>query len=277
MSKGYERIKSCIDCIRKKTDFKPEVALVLGSGLGEYGNNLEIEAEINYKDLPDFPVSTVSGHEGKFLFAYIEKVPVVIMKGRVHYYEGYSMEDVVLPIRMMGLLGAEILILTNAAGGVNLSFKPGDFCVITDHISLAIPNPLRGENLTELGPRFPDMSNLYDRKLREEISNVGKELGIPLKEGIYMQCMGPSYETPAEIRALRNLGVDAVGMSTVCEAIAAGHMGMRVSGISCITNMAAGILEQPLNHEEVQEVANRVKKSFEKLITEIIKKTTEAK
>lgn len=274
MSKGYDKLTKCVSIIRKKTDFKPVTALVLGSGLGEYGKKLDLVAEISYKEIEGFPVSTVVGHDGRFLFGYIEEVPVVIMKGRVHYYEGYSMEEVVMPIRIMGLLGAKNLILTNAAGGVNLDFVPGDFCVITDHISTAITNPLIGENIEELGPRFPDMSDIYDKELQQVIVKAGKDLEIPLKKGVYMQCSGPSYETPAEIRMLRTLGVDAVGMSTVCEAIAAVHMGMKVCGVSCITNMASGILDKPLNHKEVQEVADKVKNTFEQLITEVIKKTT---
>ena len=192
------------------------------------------------------------------------------MKGRVHFYEGYEMSDVVMPVRIMGLLGAEKLILTNAAGGVNQSFAPGDLMMITDHISTFIKSPLIGPNVEELGTRFPDMSHVYDMELCEKIRQAAGRTGITLREGIYLQCTGPNYETPAEIRMIRTLGADAVGMSTVCEAIAARHMGMRVCGISCITNMAAGILDQPLNHREVQETADRVKDSFERLITEVI-------
>lgn len=264
------KLKKCVDSIQQKTDFKPELALVLGSGLGEYAKNMDIVAQVSYSEIEDFPISTVSGHEGKFLFGYVKKIPMVIMQGRVHYYEGYSMSDVVLPTRVMGLLGASKIILTNAAGGINLDYKPGDFMLITDHISTNVPNPLIGENIQELGVRFPDMSEVYDRKLRQKIKNAAKKVGVAMKEGVYIQFSGPSYETPAEIKMARILGADAAGMSTSCEAIAARHMGMKVVGISCITNMAAGILKQPLNHEEVQQVADQVKETFEHLITEAV-------
>ena len=257
MSKMYEKLQKCVSIIREKTDFVPEVALILGSGLGEYARNMDVKAEVPYSEIEGFPVSTVAGHDGRFLFGYVEKVPMVIMKGRVHYYEGYDMTDVVMPIRIMGMLGAKKVILTNAAGGVNLDFQPGDLMMITDHMD-------------ELGTRFPDMSHVYNPELCEVIRKAAKKLNVPLKEGIYVQCSGPNYETPAEIRAFRGMGVDAVGMSTVCEAMAANHMGMKVCGISCITNMAAGILDQPLNHKEVQEVADRVKTTFERLVTEIV-------
>lgn len=271
MSKMYEKLKKCTDIIREKTDFVPEAALILGSGLGEYAKNMDVRAEVPYAEIEGFPVSTVAGHDGRFLFGYVEGVPMVVMKGRVHYYEGYDMADVVMPIRIMGMLGAKKVILTNAAGGINMEFKPGDLMMITDHISTWVPSPLRGENVEELGTRFPDMSRVYDRELQDVIRGAAKRLGISIREGIYVQCSGPNYETPAEIRAFRGMGADAVGMSTVCEAIAANHMGMKVCGISCITNMAAGILDQPLNHTEVQEVANQVKGTFEKLVTEIIR------
>lgn len=248
----------------------PEVALILGSGLGEYAKNMEVKAEIAYSEIDGFPVSTVEGHDGRFLFGYIQGVPTVLMKGRVHYYEGYSMTDVVLPVRLMGLLGAKKLILTNAAGGVNMDFKGGDLMMITDQISTHVPSPLIGANQDELGVRFPDMSYIYDLELCEKIRKAAKKLHLTLREGVYVQCSGPNYESPAEVRMLRSQGADAVGMSTACEAIAAHHMGMRVCGISCITNPAAGILDQPLSHEEVQESAQRVKDSFEKLITEVI-------
>lgn len=271
MSKMYEKLERCMAVIRQKTDFVPEVALVLGSGLGEYAKNMQIEAEVPYADIEGFPVSTVAGHDGRFLFGYVQGVPTVIMKGRVHYYEGYSMEEVVLPIRLMGMLGAKKLILTNAAGGANVTFEPGNLMLITDHISFAVPSPLRGQNVDELGTRFPDMSRVYAEELCGKIRDAAKKLGITLREGTYAQCSGPNYETPAEVRLLQMLGVDAVGMSTVCEAMAANHMGFQVCGISCITNMAAGILDQPLNHEEVQEVADQVKDTFESLVTEIIR------
>lgn len=270
MNTVYEKLVKCTEIIRQKTDFKPEVALVLGSGLGGYAKHMDIKAEISYAEIDGFPVSTVAGHDGSFLFGYVKGVPMVVMKGRVHFYEGYEMADVVLPTRIMGMLGAKTIILTNAAGGINLDFQPGDLMMITDHISVAVPNPLRGANLEELGARFPDMSHVYDQELCTKLEAAAEKLGIGLKKGVYLQCSGPSYETPAEIRMFRTLGIDAVGMSTVCEAVAARHMGMKVCGISCITNMAAGILDQPLDHREVQDVADRVKDTFEKLVTEMI-------
>lgn len=270
MNAIYEKLQKCTEIIRGKTDFRPEVALILGSGLGEYAKKMDVKAEVLYSDIEGFPISTVVGHEGKFLFGYVEGVPMVIMKGRVHYYEGYPMSDVVLPIRIMGMLGAKTIILTNAAGGVNMEFKPGDLMLITDHISACVPSPLIGPNLDELGARFPDMSKVYDPKMCETIRQVARKQDVKLKEGVYHQFSGPNYETPAEIRMSRSMGADAVGMSTVCEAMAARHMGLTVCGISCITNMASGILDQPLDHTEVQEVANRVKEKFENLVTGLI-------
>ena len=268
----YERLLKCWEEIRKRTDFRPQVGIVLGSGLGGYADNMEISCEIPYREIPGFPVSTVQGHDGKFLFGYVKNTPVILMKGRVHYYEGYPMEDVVLPVRLMGLLGADTVILTNAAGGINRTFQAGDLMLITDHICIAVPNPLRGENIDELGTRFPDMSHVYDPELQEAAKKTAARQGISLREGIYVQCSGPSYETPAEIRMLGALGADAVGMSTVCEAIAARHMGMKVCGISCITNLAAGILDQPLDHREVQKSADQAKEKFENLITGLVGK-----
>ena len=266
----YQKLMTCLESIREKTDFKPEIGLILGSGLGDYADGIQIVDTVDYNDIEGFPVSTVAGHKGRFVFGYVEEVPVVIMQGRVHYYEGYPMSDVVLPTRLMGLLGAKRLILTNAAGGVNTSYQPGDFMMITDHISAAVPSPLIGRNLDELGPRFPDMSEVYSKELQEVIRSAAKACGIELQEGIYVQLTGPNYETPAEIRMIRNWGADAVGMSTVCEAMAARHMGMEVCGISCITNMAAGILQVKLDHKEVQETADRVSSQFKKLITKIV-------
>ena len=258
MSEVYEKLMKCYKSVREKTDFVPEAALILGSGLGDYADDLKIEASINYADIEGFPVSTVKGHKGRFVFAHVEGVPMVIMQGRVHYYEGYPMSDVVLPTRLMGLLGAKKIILTNAAGGVNYNFKPGDFMLITDHITTAVPNPLIGENIDELGTRFPDMSEVYAPELQEKVRKAAEKLQIPLQEGVYMQFTGPSYETPAEIRMCRTWGGDAAGMSTACEAVAANHMGMKVCGISCITNLAAGMSKQKLDHKEVQETADRV-------------------
>lgn len=270
MSKALEKLQNCMRCIREKTDFQPEVALILGSGLGDYAESIDIRAEVSYQEIEGFPVSTVPGHKGRFVFGYVNQVPVVIMQGRVHYYEGYAMEDVVLPTRLMGMLGAKKLLLTNAAGGINFDFIPGDFMLITDHISSMVPSPLIGANLEELGPRFPDMSEVYSRRMGQVVRKEAKKLGIPLKEGVYIQLTGPAYETPAEIRMFRSLGADAVGMSTVCEAIAARHMGMEICGISCITNLAAGMSARELNHAEVQETADRVAKQFKELVTAVV-------
>ena len=266
----YQRLMQCVETIRRKTDFRPETAIVLGSGLGGYGERVQVEAEISYHEIEGFPVSTVAGHKGRFLFGHVGNTSVVLMQGRVHYYEGYDMEEVVLPIRLMGMLGAKRILLTNAAGGINLNFKPGDLMLITDHISSFVPSPLRGANIDELGPRFPDMSRVYDPGLCDKVRQAARELNLSIQEGIYLQTSGPNYETPAEIRMFRSLGADAVGMSTVCEAIAARHMGMEVCGISCITNMAAGILDQPLNHQEVQQTADLVKEKFENLVTGVL-------
>ena len=214
MSEVYEKLLKCWNGVREKSDFVPGAAIILGSGLGDYADDLKIEASVNYADIEGFPVSTVKGHKGRFVFAHVEGVPVVIMQGRVHYYEGYPMSDVVLPTRLMGLLGAKKIILTNAAGGVNYNFKPGDFMLITDHITTAVPNPLIGENIDELGTRFPDMSEVYAPELQEKVRKAAEKLQIPLQEGVYMQFTGPSYETPAEIRMCRTWGGDAAGMST---------------------------------------------------------------
>lgn len=272
MNQVYEKLQNCLKSVREKTDFVPEVALILGSGLGEYAEEIEVVTTIDYNDIKGFPVSTVAGHKGRFIFGYVNKVPVVIMQGRVHFYEGYPMTDVVLPTRLMGLLGAKTLLLTNACGGVNKEFHAGDFMLIRDHIATSVPSPLLGENIEELGPRFPDMSDVYRRELRGIIKEVAKEEGIELQEGVYLQLSGPAYESPAEVQMCRILGADAVGMSTACEALAANHMGMKVCGISCITNMACGITDQPLSHVEVQETADRVAPIFKKLITASITK-----
>ena len=265
-----EKLEGALRFIRGKTGFRPKAAVILGSGLGGYAGQMKIECEIPYGEIPCFPVSTVEGHDGRFIFGYAGETPVAAMKGRVHYYEGYNMEEVVRPVRMLGMLGAERLLVTNAAGGINLSFQPGDLMLITDQIASLVPNPLRGENLGQLGPRFPDMSAVYDKGWRNEIRAAAAGCGVPLREGVYLQTPGPSYETPAEIRMFRGWGADAVGMSTAVEAISARHMGMKVAGISCITNMAAGIFEQPLCHEEVQETAEKVEDSFTRLVSAVL-------
>lgn len=272
MNQVYEKLMQCYECVREKTDFVPKVAIVLGSGLGDFAQTIRVELELPYEQIKGFPVSTVPGHAGRFIFGYVEDVPVVCMKGRVHYYEGYPISDVVLPARLMKLLGAEVLFLTNAAGGVNTSFHAGDLMLIKDHISAFAPNPLIGANIDELGVRFPDMSTVYDAELQDIIRRVAKEHNIFLQEGVYTQMTGPSYESPAEIRMLRTLGCDAVGMSTVVEAIAANHMGMKICGISCISNLAAGMTDNPLTHEEVQEAADMAAPCFKKLVTESVKR-----
>lgn len=277
MNKEFEKINHCLEQIRSKTDFEPLMAVVLGSGLGGYASKMEVVCEIPYSEIDGFPVSTVQGHDGRFLFGYVEGVPIVAMKGRVHFYEGYAIDDVVLPIRTMGLLGAKYILLTNAAGGIDLDFEPGDLMLIEDHISSFIRSPLIGENIEELGVRFPDMSRVYDLKLCECIRRAASSEGLGIKEGTYLQTSGPQFETPTEIKMFRTLGASAVGMSTVVEAIAAHHMGLRVCGISCISNMAAGILDQPLTHSEVQITADKVAHKFERLVSGLIKEVSKLK
>ena len=266
MEKIYEKLILSLKAVRKRTDFIPKIAIVLGSGLGSLADEIELAESIPYSEIEGFPVSTVSGHAGRFVFGYIDNVPVVIMQGRVHYYEGYDMADVVMPIRLMGLMGAKCLFLTNAAGGINTSFYPGCLMMIRDHLSFAVPSPLRGANVDELGTRFPDMSGIYSERLQKILVESAEKLGIELFEGVYIQTPGPNYETPAEIHAYRTLGADAAGMSTACEAIAAHHMGLEVCGVSCISNLAAGMSDKKLAHDEVKETAERVSSQFKKLI-----------
>lgn len=267
----YEKLLKCYECVKSKIDFKPEIALVLGSGLGDYADAaVEVHSTLDYSEIEGFPRSTVEGHKGRFVFGHVNGVPVVIMQGRVHYYEGYPMTDVVLPARLMSMMGAKVLFLTNASGGINASFSAGDFMLITDHISSFVPNPLIGANIDELGTRFPDMSRIYNTDLQKIIKSSAKELGIKLQEGVYLQLTGPSFESPAEIRMLRTFGADAVGMSTAVEAIAANHAGMMVCGISCVANLACGMTDNPLTHAEVQESADKAAPKFKKLITESI-------
>lgn len=271
MNENYEKLMKCFECVQQKITFKPEIALILGSGLGDYADTMEVVETLDYHDIEGFPVSTVPGHKGRFVFGYAGGVPIVAMQGRVHFYEGYKPQDVVLPIRLMKLMGAKVLFLTNAAGGINRSFSAGDFMLITDQISMSVPSPLIGENIDELGVRFPDMSEVYSRRLRKIIENAAVTTGVPLRRGVYIQTTGPQYETPAEIRAYERLGADAVGMSTAIEAIAARHAGMEICGISCISNLAAGISVNPLTHAEVQETADRVAPLFKKLVTQAIR------
>lgn len=269
--KTMDKLESCLAAVRRKTDFEPQVALVLGSGLGDYGKEVEVETVIPYSEIEGFPVSTAPGHAGRFLLGRVAGVKVAVMQGRVHYYEGYPMEDVVLPARLLGLMGAKALFLTNAAGGVNYTMNPGDLMLLRDQITCFVPSPLIGPNEDKLGVRFPDMSRVYDEELAGIIRTAAAGCGIPLKEGVYCQLTGPQFESPAEIRMLRMLGADAVGMSTAVEAVAARHMGMRVAGVSCISNLACGMTSAPLTSEEVNETAARVADRFTHLVTESIR------
>lgn len=265
-------IRDAADYIRSRAAHTPKVGLILGSGLGVLADHIEQPVTIAYKDIPYFPQSTVEGHAGELLIGTVQGTAVVLMKGRFHMYEGYGPELTAFPVRVMKELGVSTLLVTNAAGGVNTSYSPGDLMLISDHINLTGKNPLIGPNDGELGPRFPDMSQAYSRRLRETARQVAGEKGVPLQEGVYAGLLGPSYETPAEIRMLRTLGADAVGMSTVSEVIVARHAGLEVLGISCISNMAAGILDQPLSHAEVMETTDRVREKFLSLVLAIIPK-----
>lgn len=249
-----------------------DIGVILGSGLGEYARALTDAVRLPYGEIPGFPHSTVAGHAGMLCCGTLHGKRVMMMQGRFHFYEGYSMKDVTLPVRVMQKIGVKTLIVTNACGGINVSFKPGDLMVISDIFSMTAQNPLIGANLDAFGPRFPDMSCAFDKELRALAHACAKAQGFALQEGVYAQMTGPCYETPAEIRLLRILGADAVGMSTVPEVIVARHGGMRVLGISCITNMAAGILDQPLNHEEVTQTADRVKDQFRSLLDAVIER-----
>ena len=256
--------------LKALVDYRPETGIILGTGLGHLADHITDKVEIPYEQIPHFPVSTVEGHSGKLIFGHLGDKEVLAMQGRFHFYEGWSMDEVVYPIRVFKLLGIEKLILTNAAGCVNKDWTPGSLMLITDHIKLIAECPNRGPNIDELGERFFDMSEAYSKEGREKVKEAASALGIDLKEGVYMMFSGPNFETPAEVRFARIAGADAVGMSTVPEAIAASHMRMKCIGISCMTNMAAGILDQKLNHEEVLETSERVKKSFQALIKETI-------
>jgi purine-nucleoside phosphorylase len=266
----YRKAAESAEYIQKRLTTKPQIGIVLGSGLGPLVNEVKEQIEIDYGDIPNFPIPTVEGHAGKLIAGEIGGKPVLVMKGRFHFYEGYDISQVVFHIRVFKLLGISHILVTNAAGGVNRDFSPGDLMLITDHISFFAPSPLRGKNADEFGVRFPDMSEAYSKELIAMAEKTAGELGIKLQKGVYAFTQGPMYETPAEIRALRILGADAVGMSTVPEVIAARHAGMKVLGISCITNMAAGILEQPLSHEEVMETAKKVETRFVSLVNKLI-------
>jgi purine-nucleoside phosphorylase len=272
MENLMQKLKEAAAYIGKKTNkMKIEAGLVLGSGLGDLADSIANPVIIPYKEIPHFPVSTVPGHAGRLVIGELEGKNVLCMQGRFHFYEGYGMDQVVFPVQVMRMLGIKNLVLTNAAGCVNRNWEPGNLMLITDHIKLVPSCPMRGPNESELGDRFFDMSRAYDPDLGEMVKREAKKLGIPLKEGVYMFFAGPNFETPAEVRAAGILGADAVGMSTVPEAIAAAHCGMKTIGISCMTNMAAGILKQPLNHEEVLETGLRVKEQFSSLIRSIVR------
>lgn len=265
-----ERIHSAADFLSARISEKPAIGLILGSGLGDFADTLENRVVIPFSQIPDFPQATVEGHAGAFVFGSSRGKQVVALQGRLHYYEGHSMQALTLPVRIMALLGVKTLVLTNAAGGVNYNFNPGDLMLITDHINHSGANPLVGANLPEFGPRFPDVSDLYSRELRATIRAKAAAHGIELQQGVYMMFSGPNYETPAEVRMARIVGADAVGMSTVPEALVAAQCGIRVVGISCITNMAAGILNQPLDHREVMEIAAKVHDNFHNLVELIL-------
>ena len=271
----YSAIRETVDTIRLYSDQKPVLGLILGSGLGFYADTLEDRIVLPFSNLPHFPPSTVDGHSGNLIFGNAAGVPTVALQGRVHLYEGYSAADVAFPARILGALGIHQLIVTNAAGGINESFSPGDLMVITDHINLMGANPLVGPNIGQLGPRFPDMSNAYDADMRKIALEVAHREGIAIRTGIYIGLRGPSFETPAEIRMCRMLGADAVGMSTVPEVIVANHMGIRVLGLSCITNMAAGMLPKKLTHEEVMDTTEKISRIFQSLLNGIIPRLAE--
>jgi purine-nucleoside phosphorylase len=263
-------IEDSADHIRSVIKEKPDIAVIFGSGLGILADQMENSIAIPYESIPGFPVPSAPGHEGKLIYGSLAGKMILAMKGRPHYYEGHDMSKVIFPVRVLKLLGIDDILITNAAGGINTDLRPGDLMLVTDHIGYSCPSPLRGINIEELGVRFPDMSSCYNKELMNMAKRCADELGIDIKTGVYAFSQGPMFETPAEIRGLRIMGADAVGMSTVPEAIAANHMKMRILAISCITNMAAGILEQPLTHQEVLETALSVEKPFSMLINKII-------
>jgi len=266
----YERAEHAARVIRARTKLEPRIALVLGSGLGGFADDFDEAVGVPYEEIPGFVRSTAQGHAGRLVIGKVDTVPVVAMQGRVHYYEGYSLEEVTFPIRTFKLLGVKTLILTNASGGINVQLNQGTLMVISDHVNLMGDNPLRGPNDERFGPRFPDMTAVYSRELQEIVMEEANAIGADVRRGIYGGLSGPSYETPAEIHLLRNLGADAVGMSTVPEAIVARHMDVEVLGISCITNMAAGISDEPINHEEVMATGDRVRDTFAQLLRRVV-------
>lgn len=264
-------IEQAAQFLKEKFPTPPQIGLILGSGLGVLADEIEQAIKIPYSDIPNFPVSTVEGHAGQLVYGQLEGATVVVMQGRFHYYEGYSFDKVTFPVRVMKALGVEQLVVTNAAGGVNESFEPGDLMIISDHINNMAGNPLIGPNDSSLGVRFPDMTEAYSKRLRQLAKDVANEIGLRVREGVYVANTGPAYETPAEIRMIRIMGGDAVGMSTVPEVIVARHAGMEVLGISCISNMAAGILDQPLTHDEVIETTEKVKADFLRFVKAIVR------
>ncbi len=270
MSSTIDQLDICLRIIQERTDLVPEIGLVLGSGLGFLAERVDSPTIIGYGEMPGFPVSTVEGHASRLVIGQLGGRNVAVMQGRFHYYEGYPMERIAMGIRLFARLGAKMVFITNAAGGISQEMKPGDLMLISDHINLMGDNPLIGHNPDNLGPRFPDMSDAYNSNLREQARQIAKTEGIDLKEGIYSAMTGPSYETPAEIRMLKTIGADAIGMSTIPEAIAANHAGLRVLGISCISNLAAGISDKPLSHDEVKETANMAKEKFTRLLLALI-------
>lgn len=265
-----EQLSACFEFVSQRVTLRPQIALVLGSGLGAFADEVTDAQTLDYSEIPGFPVSTVAGHAGRFVFGRLGGVPVAVMQGRVHMYEGYTPQEAVLPIRLLHLLGAKVLVLTNAAGGIQPGMHAGEFMLITDQISSFVPSPLRGANPDDLGVRFPDMSEIYSRRLQAVLRKIAVNADIPLKEGVYVQTAGPAYESPAEIRMFRLLGADAVGMSTAIEAIAARHCGMEICGISCISNLAAGISPHPLTHEEVKEAGDKAAPQFAALLRQAV-------
>ena len=271
----YQALTRALSCIKSalgRKEISSPCSPYSRPGLGDFADNIDVVAKVEYSQIDGFPVSTVPGHKGRYIFGYINNVPLVCMQGRVHYYEGYSMQQVVMPVRLMGMLGAEILLITNAAGGINRDFYPGALMLIRGHISCFVPSPLIGPNIDRLGTRFPDMTNVYDSRLASIIESAAQRRGVELEKGVYVQLGGPNFETPEEINMLELLGADAVGMSSACEAFAARHMGMRVAGISCISNLAAGITGEPLTHQEVIDAASEAAPKFTGLLIESISK-----
>lgn len=267
---ALKKISEAAQYIQTKIPKKPKIGIVLGSGLGIYVDQIQNKVVVNYDDIPHFKKTSVEGHSGALIYGEVHGVPVVALQGRIHAYEGYPMEEIVLPVRTMSMLGIEYLFLTNASGGINADFHPGDIVTISDHINLSGRNPLVGPNIAELGPRFPDMGNAYDKELRDLLHQVGKNNHVDLKSGVYCSVLGPTYETPAEIRMLRIIGADLVGMSTVPEVIAAAHLGLKVAGVACITNYAAGIKQEKLSHADVKKVAEKAMVGFATVLTETI-------